>query len=118
MGRGRRIHSGAGTFQSKIGWARALAGISIILSADTKIASTSESETRMSLEDAKGFRMHLVKQLADPGCPRSPERISVEEFGRCHNLDISQIRQLQLLFGPFADRDELWANVRWPSRFR
>lgn len=72
----------------------------------------------MSSEDAKGFRVHLVQQPADPGCPRSTERISVEEFGRCHNLDNCQIRQLQLLFGPFAGRDELWANVRRPPRFR
>lgn len=50
------------------------------------------------------------KEIAAPSaavCPRSPGRINVEEFGKRHGLDEDEIRQLQLLFGPFADRDEL-----------
>lgn len=50
--------------------------------------------------------------------PESEEQINIEEFGRRLGLDDKEIRILQVLFGPFASRNELLANVRRRPRFR
>jgi len=48
----------------------------------------------------------------------SRDAISVQEFGRRHDLSRSEISRLNLLFGASATASELLANARVPSRTR
>jgi hypothetical protein len=57
-------------------------------------------------------------KLPSPNKSSPEETISVEAFCGCHGIDEAEIRQLQRLLGPFAIRNELWANIRRQPRFR
>lgn len=48
---------------------------------------------------------------ADPELSKSEKMISVDEFGKRHDLDEKEIGVLSALFGPFASKSELLANV-------
>lgn len=72
----------------------------------------------MSSREAGGVLVRVDQRSSDRNYSQIPEWVSVEEYCRGHNLDDLQIRQLKLLFGTLAERCELWANVRWPPRYR